>query len=116
MENSSGSNNDELRFCVDSGCTDHLVKDKRYFHELLMLNKPIMIAVAQKNNHIEAIGIGNIKVISNVFGKDLECTIQNVLYVPNLKRNLLSVKRLEMANIKIIFGNEKVSLYNYRII
>lgn len=41
---------------------------------------------------MEAIGVGNVKVISNVKGKDIACTIKNVFYVPSLRKNLLSVK------------------------
>lgn len=68
----------DLLFCIDSGCTDHLVNNKNYFSELMMLNEPIKIAVAKDNNYMEAVGVGNIKVISKVQGKEIECTIKNV--------------------------------------
>lgn len=106
----------DLLFCVDSGCTDHLVNDKNYFSELLMLNKPIQIAVAKSNNFMEAIGVGNIKAISNVRGKEIVCSIKNVFYVPNLRRNLLSVKRLEMSNIEVLFSKGQVSLYHENVL
>ena len=61
---------------------------------------------------MSALGVGNIKVISDVYGKNVECTIKNVLYVPTLRRNLLSVKRLEMASVKVVFNNGQVKLYN----
>lgn len=34
-----------------------------------------------------------------------------MLYVKNLRRNLLSAGRLEMAGIKIIFDDGKVKIY-----
>ena len=101
-----------LTFCVDSGCTNHLMNDMTCFYELLMLEKPIRIAVAKTNHYMEAIGVGNIRVTSNVHNRDVKCNIRNVLYVPSLRRNLLSVKMLEMANIKVVFSNGKVSLYD----
>lgn len=101
----------DILFYVDSGCTDHLISSKEYFSELLMLREPIKIAIARNDQYMEALGVGSIKVISNVHGREFDCTIQNVLYVPNLRRNLLSVKRLEMANIKVTFYNGQVKLY-----
>ncbi|KRT78250.1 hypothetical protein AMK59_6683 [Oryctes borbonicus] len=102
----------KLVFCIDSGCTDHLVNDKSFFSDFLVLKHPIKIAVAKNNNFMEAIGVGNIKVISKVNRNEVECTIKNVFYVPNLRKNLLSVKKLEMANIKLIFEKGQVSLYS----
>lgn len=100
-----------ILFLIDSGCTDHLVNDQNYFHELLMLNNPIKIAVAKNDNFISAVGVGQIKVKSNVRGKDIDCTIKNVFYVPELRKNLLSVKKLEMSNIKIVFEKGQVKLF-----
>ncbi|KAK9659694.1 hypothetical protein QE152_g41626, partial [Popillia japonica] len=54
--------------------------------------------------------MGNIMVVSTVENKKVDCTIKNVLYVPNLRRNLLSVKKLEMSNIKVTFENARVKL------
>ncbi|KAK9739250.1 GAG-pre-integrase domain [Popillia japonica] len=70
----------------------------------------IKIAVAKNNNFMEAIGVGNIKVLIIVNDKRIECTINNVLYVPNLRKNLMSVRRLEVNNIKVVFENGKVSV------
>lgn len=102
--------NDEIVFFIDSGCTDHLINEKSYFNDLMMLKNPIKIAIAKDRSYIEAIGIGNVNVLSYVNGKTVKCTIKNVLYVPNLRRNLLSVKKLEMCDIKVIFGNGEVQL------
>lgn len=55
-----------LTFCVDSDCTDHLVNNKNYFDNLLMLKEPIKIAVAKNGNYMEAVGVGNIKVLSKL--------------------------------------------------
>lgn len=100
-----------LTFCVDSGCTDHMINDKNYFAELIMLDNPIKIAIAKNNSYLEAIGIGKIKVIGSANNDKINCTIENVFYVPNLKRNLLSVKRMETAGIKVIFESGVVKLF-----
>ncbi|KAF2883951.1 hypothetical protein ILUMI_22209 [Ignelater luminosus] len=101
---------DMLEALVIEECTDHLVNDKRCFENLLMLDKPIKIAVAKSDNYMQALVVENVRVISKVYDNEMVCTIENVFFVPSLRRNLLSVKRLEIAGIKIIFENGKVSL------
>uniref|UniRef100_A0A1Y1L115 Retrovirus-related Pol polyprotein from transposon TNT 1-94 n=1 Tax=Photinus pyralis TaxID=7054 RepID=A0A1Y1L115_PHOPY len=114
MTDSSATNNSDfdrnITFCVDSGCTDHMVNDKTVFTELVMLDKPVKIAVAKNENYLLAIGVGNIHVYSFIRGMRRECTIMNVFYVPNLRKNLLSVKKLEVAGVKVIFEHGLVKL------
>lgn len=97
-------------FCVDSGCIDHLITKKRFFRELLLFKDPVKIAVTKNDNFIEAFGVVNIYIISNISGKRIECNIQN-LYVPNLQKNLLTVRKLDKANISTIFKDSMVKLY-----
>lgn len=104
------SEDNELKFFIDSGCTDHMVNDKQYFSDILMLDNPIKIAVAKDKDFLMAVGIGNIKVLSKVGNKQIKCTIKNVFYVPKLRKNLLSVKKLEMSKIKVIFEYGEVKL------
>lgn len=100
----------KLSFYIDSGCTDHMINDKRYFSNLIMLNKPIKIAVAKDRDFLNAIAVGSIIAYSNVNGSSVKCNIKNVLYVPDLRKNLLSVKKLEMFGLKVVFeeGNVKI--------
>lgn len=103
---------EEINFFIDSGCTDHLVNDKRHFSNIKMLEQPIKIAIAKNDNFLQATGIGNINVLSNNGYKIVKCNIENVLYVPQLRKNLLSVKRLEMCKVKVVFENAEVKLYD----
>lgn len=103
---------ESIMFYIDSGCTDHLVNDKNYFSSFKTLESPINIAVAKDGHYLQAVGIGNLNVLSNINNKQIKCNIQNVLYVPHLRKNLLSVKRLEMSNIKVVFENSQVKLYD----
>ena len=41
---------------------------------------------------------------------DLPITLQEVIYVPNLQANLLSVGRMTNANVKLKFGKQYISL------
>lgn len=104
--------NDTILFFIDSECTDHLVNKRIYFNDLMMLKNPIKIAIAKNENYMEVVDIGNIDVLSCINDKTVKCTIKNVLYVPNLRKNLLSVKKLEVHNIKVVFEKGKVQLFN----
>lgn len=103
-----GSGN--LTFCIDSGCTDHMVNKKEYFSDLCMLENPIKIAIAKDSSFLLAMGIGNIEMHSYVNDKRIKCTVQNVFYIPDLRKNLLSVKKLEVSNIKVLFEKGQVKL------
>lgn len=100
-----------LKCFVDSGCTDHLVNDKCFFSNYIELKEPISIAVAKNHSFIKAIGVGNINCYSKVNNERIPCNIKNVFYVPDLRKNLLSVKRLELANMKVEFQDGFVKLY-----
>lgn len=83
-ENAVSENKNCIEFYVDSGCSDHLVFQKDLFSELTLLKEPIHIAIAKENEFIEAVGIGNINVLSEVGNKKIDCCIKNVLLVPKL--------------------------------
>jgi len=55
-----------ITFFIDSGCTDHLINDTSYFNDLIMLKNLIKIVIAKDRDYIEAIGVGNIDVLSYV--------------------------------------------------
>jgi len=81
----------------------------------MMLKNPIKIAIAKDKTYLEAIGIGNINVLNCINRKMVKCTTKNVLYIPNLRRNLLFVKKLEMHDIKVIIEKGKVQLFMVKI-
>lgn len=110
MDNEKTVSKDEILFYMDSGCTDHLVNKKEYFVDLMILENPVKIAIAKIDSFIEAVGIGNIEALSYVGGNKISCKIKNVFYVPSLRKNLLSVKRLEMSDINVVFADGGVKL------
>ena len=55
------------------------------------------------NGCIEAIGIGNVVVQSEVEGKRMKITMKNVLHVPKLHSNLLSVSHMVKEGCKVEF-------------
>ena len=100
----------KVHWYIDSGCSDHLVNDKSLFEDLRPLKNPVEIAVAKDDATILAEYAGTIKVISNVYGKQIECTVTNVLYVPNLRCNLFSVMRVDKAGMTVVYENGQVEI------
>ncbi|KAL0408196.1 UNVERIFIED_CONTAM: hypothetical protein Sradi_1754000 [Sesamum radiatum] len=85
---------------IDSGCTNHMTHDKELFRDL-------------KPTNITKVRIGNGEYIS-VKGKEIFAIvgytstkyIQNVLLVPDIDRNLLSMGQLIGKCFKVIFEDE----------
>ncbi|KXJ83029.1 hypothetical protein RP20_CCG009471 [Aedes albopictus] len=113
LANGSGiSEKRRVQWFVDSGCSDHLVKDEELFEELRPLKKPVEIAVAKDGETIVARHSGTVKLISVVNGECIPCTVNNVLYVPSLRFNLFSVLNVEKRGMKVVFNDGKVHIWN----
>ena len=85
----------ESSWLIDSGCTNHMTYDKELFEEL-------------KNTEVKRVRIGNGELLE-VKGKDAvaiasyKCTkfISDVLFVPKIDQNLLSVGQLLDKGYKV---------------
>jgi len=72
-----------------------------------LLSKPIKICIAKAGITLTASKVGTIFCITIINGKEIQVTINDVLYVPGLEFNLLSVPKLEANGLAIIFGTRK---------
>lgn len=88
----------ETSFVIDSGSTSHMVNNVDLFRK--MENKTVEINVAKKNTKLEAKGIGSIETE--------KCILNEVLYVPELSKNLLSVCAITENQGQVIFEKDKV--------
>lgn len=96
-------NPDSVYFYVDSGASDHLVNTEKHFSNSITLSSPITINIAKKEESLVATKMGTIVT--------KECKLLNVLYVPNLRSNLLSINRLENSGFGVMFQNNRVVIY-----
>jgi len=85
---------------IDSGCTNHMTHNKNLFRELSNANST-KVRVGN-GNYIVVKGKGTI-AISTYSGTKL---ISDVLYVPEIDQNLLSVGQLIERGFKVLFENE----------
>lgn len=94
---------------IDSGCTSHMTFNKDYFIDF----KPIKgrVYLAGRNNVVESKGIGSIKVkVQN--DKDITkyVIIYDVVYVPDLRNNLLSIMKLMNRGLRVNFSNHTAKI------
>ena len=83
----------EIEWLLDSGCTDHIINDERYFEKCIELKEPVNIYLGN-NSPLKATKIGNVISYFDAFGTSNEVNICNVFYVKEMNANLLSFAKL----------------------
>jgi hypothetical protein len=85
---------------LDSGCTRHMTPDKSLLHDIRQLEQPIVVKGAMQgedaNNNLEG----------DIYLKGNKIKIQNVLYVPGIRRSLISVRQLCQSGANVEFKNQ----------
>ncbi|UYV63101.1 hypothetical protein LAZ67_2003141 [Cordylochernes scorpioides] len=101
-------NNSQNIWFLDSGATEHMTSNR-----LKMTNtKSISTSVEMANNEkikVSEMGDVTIKLCHEYGGETL--FLENVLYVPELDGNILSVGRIEERGNKVLFQNGKASVF-----
>lgn len=111
--NKSWKKKKQIIWYLDSGASDHIINDINLFSRLIPLDKTIEIGVAKTGQALVATHIGEIECYCNVKSKIRICTIKEVLFVPDLRRNLLLAGRVEKVCFNIIMKNGKTLIsYN----
>lgn len=97
------------QWIVDSGCTSHMTYNRQYFVDF----KPIKgkVYLAGKDSVLESQGIGTLKVRIGNEHKTTYAMMYDVIYVPNLRSNLLSVTKLIKRGLKVSFANNEITIY-----
>lgn len=104
-EEKTHNKSDEIRFVLDSGATEHMVNEKQYF-ECLRNIDPVSITVAKKNEKLIARQRGDISIKTFYDGDSKTKRIKDVLFVKELKCNLMSIRSLTKKGYKVVFEND----------
>ncbi|GBN66128.1 Copia protein [Araneus ventricosus] len=89
-------------FIIDSGATSHMCSQREWFEEL----KPSSgtVSCAAKSSPLEVAGTG---VIRGRLKNGQEFVLKNVLFIPELNGNLISVKQIQKAGYSVLFRDNK---------
>jgi hypothetical protein len=107
----SGADCDDTdSWIIDSGATCHICNDKTSFIELHTLKKPQDVTLGD-GHVLSATGTGDVAVeliLEN--GKTKRCRLHDVLYVPELTYNLLSVSKATEAGKRVRFHSNECKI------
>ena len=92
------------RWIIDSGATSHICNDRDLFIGLYPLKSPLEVLL-EDGHKLTATAYGTVKLLMKSGQRSSrKCTLHDVLYIPELSYNLLSVsKAVERGNI-VKFG------------
>ena len=93
---------------IDSGASSHMTFDISNFIKYTLI-QPDYVEVGDKSK-VLAVGKGTIPLSIIVNGKYTKCLLSNVLHVPDLAYNLLSVSTMDAKGIKTIFSKGQCSM------
>ena len=96
---------EKRKWLVDSGASKPMCNDKKQFDELKPLKDPERIKVGD-GFYLKATLEGNVKLKVIINGKIKTCTLRNVLHVPELSYNLLSVSKATDAGKLVFFDKD----------
>jgi len=89
-------------YILDSGATSHMFMDKKYFGNFKNISIKVQLG---DDRNLNCTGIGNVKL--GKYGLNLD----NALYVPNLKRNLISLSKLADTGYHMYINRKRLEIY-----
>lgn len=102
-----------MRFvlAIDSGASDHMIGSRNLLSNIRILDCPVAVTVAETGRHMIAKEVGDLNVKLFVDGGEEPGVIHDVLHVPNLKYNLLSVSKIESLGGEVRFRSGKAEIF-----
>jgi len=94
------------RWYIDSGCTQHMTNDKTKLFRVRTTNTKVVGPIGKESKEVDIEGDCRVRCI----GKEREIInirLENVLFVQNIRRNLVSVKNLCQKGATVTFEGEK---------
>lgn len=92
---------DNDKWCIDSGCTSHMCRDRSAFAEIDLKGRGKLNLASNAITEFKAKGVANL--MTNVNGCEKIVEFRDALYVPDLRTNLISVGRITHKGHTVIF-------------
>ena len=105
VESNASANNKQSSYMwyIDSGASSHMTFDIHHFTHYKRI-QPCHVEIGDKSN-VQAVGTGQVALTILVNGRPKTCILSDVLHIPNLGYNLISVSAMDAKNIKTSFSN-----------
>lgn len=91
-------------WCLDSGCTSHMSAYKEGFVKMKSIRKSLCLANGEMS---EISGIGDVKIKVANKGQMQPFIIRDVMYVKDLRTNLLSISKLTNKGYQVHFHRDE---------
>jgi len=98
------------KWVIDSGATAHMCRNKNWFIELIMYPSSVTCSVGD-GSQVKVLGIGKIEVQTGV----VSGVFTEVLYIPSLSTNLVSVGAAARQGIDTIFKGERCQMIKNKV-
>ena len=92
----------DTEWVIDSGASSHMSGDERNFVKIDRLEKTKSIMTAS-DEVLKSAGVGDVRLPFGIDGKRVVTRLTDVLFVPGLTVNLISVKQLGLKEFKTVF-------------
>ena len=102
---------DKNSWVIDSGSSSHICNNRQLFTELDDTKRStVMVA---NGNTLKSLGSGTVKIKTEFNGSERNITLKNVLFVPDIETNLMSVRKATENGCEVIFQDNNCKLmYN----
>lgn len=104
----SSTRNNQDDWVLDSGCTSHMSHHHEHFKNMKTVSRKLNFA--SENHSTEILGEGRITFSDQQQRRRIH--LENVLYVPSLSTNLLSVSKMTSHGATVSFDNDHALVRN----
>ncbi|KAJ9547314.1 hypothetical protein OSB04_019857 [Centaurea solstitialis] len=100
---------DHCTWWIDSGATSHMCRDRRWFEKLTLTDDGSIVKMGDEST-AKVCGVG---IVNLTFTSGKTITLNNVLFVPRLRKNLVSGGCLNSAGFKQVYESDKFILSRF---
>jgi len=101
------NNKPDIPMLLDSSTSDHYFADLSLFTFYTLFNQLLSGLTIEKRLIFNIIGRGNIEFQTKTNGVKRMITINNALYTPGFRSNLILISKLSIKGVEIIFKDDK---------
>ncbi|CAK9826054.1 Retrovirus-related Pol polyprotein from transposon TNT 1-94 [Anthophora retusa] len=92
----------DKKWCLDSGCTSHLCNDANRFQTIKKANHSLLNLASNATTTVD--GRGTVEIVTRVGGTTRNINLEETLYIPDLRSNLLSVAKITDRDLDVVFN------------